>query len=139
MFTQLDKLFSNKKRLAGVTIICIFFWLNGFFNLYWGGVGIYYFIRHYLGFINIATSSVPNALMIIVVGAIAQIILGISKAISFYWLWFMKRKGWLWSIIVLACELIFVIFMSSTIQIISNFIFNGIAIAYLWTKRKMFK
>jgi hypothetical protein len=100
------------KRPLGVTIICLIGWLGALLSVI-GGLSTIWFFG--LGTISL--------------------ILGVVTAIVLYWLWQMKKQGWMWTMVLEGILLLVALVQMDAVGVIVA----GIVLVYLWMNKKLFK
>jgi hypothetical protein len=100
------------KRPLGVTIICLIGWLGALLSVI-GGLSTIWFFG--LGIISL--------------------ILGVVTAIVLYWLWQMKKQGWMWTMVLEGILLLVALVQMDAVGVIVA----GIVLVYLWMNKKLFK
>ena len=119
------------EKPLGVTIICVLGFLGGIIAILGGAA-----LLALPGLAEIAGTAVPAMFegIATIMGGIILII-GIATLIVLYWLWNMKKIGWT---IYMILQVISIVINLVSMQL-ASLVIPVIIVAYLWTKKDLFK
>jgi hypothetical protein len=64
-----------------------------------------------------------------------SILIAIASAVVLYWLWQMKKQGWMWAMVLEGVSLLLALFQMSAWGVI----IPAVVLIYLWMNKKLFK
>jgi hypothetical protein len=131
-------------RSFSVTVICILGWLVAILS-FLGGLASTGIIRTtslsgtFLKFIEVLVNVSILTSIVILLGPL-NLAFSALNVIAFYWLWKMKKRGWLFTMVLQGTSIVIGIIQAIYVPLtIFGIVIPSIIIIFLWKNKKLFK